>query len=254
LDFVLFAIKHPSIVAKKLMGKKLSQAEKNKISLEVLDKIATLCNIQSKELKKFHSEFQKNNELVEHITTSLNEFKNSGAFNPTFQSIIYSLIRYFKPENIVETGVANGVSSTIILTAINLNKKGKLNSIDLPVKQWENSEYRKEDKVRVKNEVGWIVPANLRNNWVLKLGSSREELPKLFQKIEKCNIFFHDSEHSYENMLFEFKTVWPYLAKNGIIISDDIDRNNSFKDFINLQKDKLVSFQIGQFGFAIKNN
>ena len=29
----------------------------------------------SKELKKFHSEFQKNNELVEHITTSLNEFK-----------------------------------------------------------------------------------------------------------------------------------------------------------------------------------
>jgi predicted O-methyltransferase YrrM len=252
LDFILFALKHPSIVTKRLLGKKLSQLEKNKISLEVLDKITVLCNVQKKEIGKFHTEFQKNNELTTHLTTSLNEFKNSGAFNPTFQSIIYSLIRFFKPENIVETGVANGVSSTIILTAINLNKKGKLNSIDLPVKQWENSEYRNEDKVRVKNDVGWIVPENLKNNWNLKLGSSSEELPKLLQKIGKCDIFFHDSEHSYENMFFEFKTVWPYLSKNAIIISDDVDRNDSFKDFVNLHKDDLDSFQIGQFGFAVK--
>lgn len=43
-------------------------------------------------------------------------------------------------------------------------------------------------------------------------------------------IFFHDSDHSYENMFFEFSWAWKKL-KAEVIISDDIDGNDAFYDF-----------------------
>jgi hypothetical protein len=36
--------------------------------------------------------------------------------------------------------------------------------------------------------------------------------------------------------MFEFKTAWCFLRKKGILLSDDITANNSFKDFIKLEK------------------
>jgi hypothetical protein len=43
-------------------------------------------------------------------------------------------------------------------------------------------------------------------------------------------IFFHDSDHSYENMFFEFQWAWNNLLAE-VIISDDIDGNDAFFDF-----------------------
>ena len=43
-------------------------------------------------------------------------------------------------------------------------------------------------------------------------------------------IFFHDSDHSYENMFFEFQWAWNNLQAE-VIISDDIDGNDAFFDF-----------------------
>ena len=42
--------------------------------------------------------------------------------------LLNSLVSYFKPKNIVETGVAAGVSSHAILTAVEDNKRGHLYS------------------------------------------------------------------------------------------------------------------------------
>ena len=55
-------------------------------------------------------------------------------------------------------------------------------------------------------------------------------------KIEPL-IFFHDSDHSYENMLFEFKWAWEALEA-AVIISDDIDGNDAFYDFCKAHKIK----------------
>ena len=32
-------------------------------------------------------------------------------------------------------------------------------------------------------------------------------------------------------MSYEFETSWPYLTKNGFLLSDDIIDNNAFHDF-----------------------
>jgi len=73
-----------------------------------------------------------------------------------------------------------------------------------------------------------MVPTDLRNRWHLYLGDAKEMLPRLLQTLGTIDIFIHDSLHSYEHMLFEFRTAWPHLRGGGVILSDDIDANCSF--------------------------
>ena len=133
---------------------------------------------------------------------------------------LYGLCRILKPDVIVETGVAYGLSSSYILKALQENGKGTLYSIDSTFRPWESSAM-----------IGDAVPSDLRKQWKLILGSSSQKLIEVLNSLEKIDIFLHDSLHTYENMSYEFETSWPYLTKNGFLLSDDIIDNNAFHDF-----------------------
>lgn len=156
----------------------------------------------------------------------------------TKESLLFSVIRKFKPLTIVETGVAQGVSSYVILKALQLNGQGKLISIDLPNRDPKGYRYRNGtlDGVYTPSVLmsGWLVPEELRKSWVLKLGRSSEILPALDGSVD---MFLHDSEHSYENMMFEYNWAYSHLSKGGIITSDDIGWNRAFGDFVEAHKD-----------------
>lgn len=143
---------------------------------------------------------------------------NSGPF-------LYRLCRYVKPEVVVETGVAYGVSSFYILKALSENNKGKLISIDSIFRPWQSKEM-----------IGAVIPKSLRNRWELKIGTSKELLEKSLKNLSSIDIFLHDSLHTYKNMSYEFKKAWPYIKKGGFLLSDDITSNNAFNDFCKLIK------------------
>lgn len=154
---------------------------------------------------------------------------------------LYLLIRILRPEIVVETGVASGRSSSFILQALEDNKNGKLISIDLPkFYQTEKPEtyITKEGNVELMSFVpeeskpGWLVPDKLRHRWQLILGDSKIELPKILDKIDSVDIFYHDSDHSYESMMLEYETAWPKLTRNGFLVSDDIKWNGAWNDFV----------------------
>lgn len=44
-------------------------------------------------------------------------------------------------------------------------------------------------------------------------------------------MFYHDSWHTYENMMFEYQTVWSALRPGGLLMSEYMDRNEAIKDF-----------------------
>jgi len=144
-----------------------------------------------------------------------------------FGKFLYFIVRCAQPDVMVETGVAHGVSSWTILNAMHRNKKGKLYSIDLP-----NQDLRSYNPENIAQSSGWVVPDELRARWELRLGPSQELLPRLVKELSKIDVFFHDSDHSYENMLFEFQTVAPAIQEGGLIISDDVHKNDAFRDFI----------------------
>ena len=162
-----------------------------------------------------------------------------------FGKWLYASIRAVKPEKIIETGISHGISSWVILNALSKNGTGKLFSIDLPNLD-SNENYNFKQSI----QTGEVVPVILRSNWKMIVGDAKKELPKLLNELGQVDYFFHDSDHSYKHMLFEFETVYPYLKKGGIIASDDINKNTSFQDFSRMKEIQAITFTKG--GCAIK--
>lgn len=162
--------------------------------------------------------------------------------SPLRAPALYVLIRLARPEIVVETGVADGFSSVFILQALEKNGKGKLYSIDLPEQPGQELHGKK---------TGWLIPEELKYRWSLALGSSKERLPALLQGLGGIDLFYHDSDHSYENMTFEFNTVIEYLKQGSFIVSDDITDNRSFSDFCSAKG--LRCIRLFKFGMARKD-
>jgi hypothetical protein len=133
---------------------------------------------------------------------------------------IWCLVRHLKPRNVVETGVAHGVTSRFILEALEKNGDGHLWSIDRPPMEPE-----------WKQHIGIAVGERLRHRWSYILGSSSRRLPNLLATLGQIDIFIHDSLHSERNVRFEIDRAWAVLRPGGAIIVDDIDVNRGFHSF-----------------------
>jgi predicted O-methyltransferase YrrM len=147
--------------------------------------------------------------------------------------LLYNLCKFVKPEIIIETGVAYGVSSSYILQALNENNKGKLISIDSIFRPWQS-----------KKMIGAAIPKNLLDRWELKIGTSEKMLNEIFSKFPSIDIFLHDSLHTYKNMSLEFKKSWPFINSGGFLLSDDVLNNNAFSDFYtSIKKEPIIMIQ-----------
>lgn len=175
--------------------------------------------------------------------------------------ILYSLIRAYKPEIVVETRVARGSSSAFILCAMHENCKGHLYSIDLHpydayIKIDIDGGKVLEDgqKWNISSQAALVpelVPDYLKERWTLIYGDAKKELPTLLEKIGKIDIFFHDSLHTYEHMLFEYETAWPYIKNHGLLLSHDVLWNKAFLSFSKkVNKKPLIYYSFG----VIKND
>jgi predicted O-methyltransferase YrrM len=135
--------------------------------------------------------------------------------------IQYAAVRALAPECIVETGVANGVSTSYLLLALHKNGKGRLYSIGLDDPGF----------LPPGAELGWLVPAWLRGRWLLHIGDSRQLLPSVLLKLGGIDLFVHDSLHTYDHMLWEFRAAYLHLRSGGLLISDDAAWSPAFPEF-----------------------
>lgn len=133
----------------------------------------------------------------------------------------YAAVRAMCPDVVVETGVANGVSSAYLLLALKKNGRGRLYSVELG-----DPAYLPAGK-----PPGWIVPAELRERWSPLIGDSRELLPGLLKDLGTVDIFIHDSLHTYEQMLWEYRAAYPFIRPGGLLFSDDAAWNAAFPEF-----------------------
>lgn len=176
---------------------------------------------------------------------------------------IYYLLRKKKPEIVIETGVWYGVSTSVILSALNKNDKGTLYSIDLPA-YFDSGGYTDENPYLSEEErtaslppgkePGFIVPEDLKSRWKLILGDTKTYLPKLFDELKNVDLFLHDSLHSYENMTFEYNLALNYVKKGGYIMSDNIDWHSAFYDICNSKDLKCKTYLAYFESPKLKNN
>jgi predicted O-methyltransferase YrrM len=127
--------------------------------------------------------------------------------------LLYALTRIVQPERIVETGVADGLSTFVFLAALAKNGKGELHSID------------------VADNVGGLVDD--RDRWHLHVcGVERVErtLAKLVREAP-VDMFFHDADHRFLPQFCEYETFAQAAPRGALLVSDDVELSYAFITF-----------------------
>ena len=135
-------------------------------------------------------------------------------------SLNYNLANLFDAKQILETGVAYGWSSLSLLKSLENRGTGSLTSIDMPF--WGTN---------YENQIGCVVPHELRTRWHLIRLPDRDALPKLLKSTKTFDFCHYDSDKSYDGKIWALPRIWNRINTNGIMICDDISDNLAFKDF-----------------------
>lgn len=137
--------------------------------------------------------------------------------------LAYAACRALQPEIVIETGVAYGVTSAAVLTALHKNGKGTLHSIDLPPLGSRTAP----------ELVGYMIPTALKERWRLHLGSSKRVLPRLLGgRGPRVGVFIHDSADSYGLQRAELRAVWPCLTPPFAVIVNGVHSTPAFLEFV----------------------
>ncbi len=188
--------------------------------------LSSLLKISATEISLARSEYvaykSRFNQKAKKARTSF--FNPIYDLGPGMSEFIFLCIVTKKPQLVIETGVAAGVSTDSILSAMQVNNSGCLVSIDIT------------------DKVGELVDHKLKIRWRLEI------LPELareksFVEILKVNsqasIFLHDSDHSTSWQIKEFSNVVCYLSEVELILFDDISQG-----LIDLITTEFPEFQI----------
>ena len=118
--------------------------------------------------------------------------------------------------------MAYGWSSLAILASISDKNDAKLISIDMQYPKMNNEDF-----------VGIVVSDSLRGQWDLIREPDRNGIKKALNKfggvIDLCH---YDSDKSYYGRMYAYPILWNALKKGGVFISDDIQDNMAFREFV----------------------
>ncbi|MCL6480455.1 MAG: class I SAM-dependent methyltransferase [Firmicutes bacterium] len=233
-----FALRHPAYTLRSLLNEVLLADERF---------LAEATGVPVRKLRTFLNEPFRSQGFSTHLAACRAELQGlkiqSAA--PFGKKILlqYALIRAVQPDAVVETGVANGVSSAYLLLALQTNGRGRLHSIEVG-----DAAFLPKGKT-----VGWVVPDWLRERWQLHIGDSTKVLPALLPRIAPIDVFIHDSLHTYEHMMEEFVCTYPFLRPYGFLLADDALWNESFREFSDQVKARYARILHG-VGFLRKEN
>jgi len=159
-------------------------------------------------------------------------------------NLLFSVVKNAKPKRIIETGVAYGWSSLIILEGLKGLDDCKLISVDMPYPKANNEDF-----------VGIAVPERLRQNWEIVRKPDRNGLKQAIARHGgEVDLFHYDSDKSWWGRKFAFPLMWKHLRKGGVFISDDIQDNMFFAQFVseNTLKYAVTEFADKYVGIIVK--
>ena len=130
---------------------------------------------------------------------------------------LYTAVRAFQPECIVETGTGAGSAALYMLTAMEKNEKGRLLSIDATPDP---------------RHIGCLVPERLKPRMTTYSGKSLDILPQLTGDAKDVDFFLHESSHTYAVMTAEFEWAFKQIKGRGVITSHDVLMTNAWDHFV----------------------
>jgi predicted O-methyltransferase YrrM len=135
--------------------------------------------------------------------------------------LLYWLARDCSASKVIETGVAFGWSSLALLCGIQDNPKNQLISTNIPYMVGYKDEY-----------VGGAVPNTLRAHWKIISRPDRQSIPKAIRELKEIDLCHYDSDKTYKGRCWAYPVLWQALRPGGYFISDDIEDNFAFREFV----------------------
>lgn len=156
-------------------------------------------------------------ELWTRIGDRIGGFRHGHDADPAAARASYCITRHLRPEVVVETGVARGISSSVVLEGLATEERGRLWSIDFPptLEGWHR-------------QVGIAVPISARERWVYLRGSTRRRLPQLLEVLGSVDFCVLASSLTEPTREFETTQGWQRLRGGGFLLSEGVNRSRSF--------------------------
>lgn len=187
-------------------------------------------------LDQYYKSTNKYKSFLKNISINLSEQQKKKIGGGGMYVLLNFLVSYYKLKNLLETGVALGVSSHAMLQALKDNNSGHLYSSDFPIMRLENP-YK---------FIGVLVDEKLRCNWSLYLEGDKKNLVKILSKINKVDLIHYDSEKRYHGRKYVFNLLENLINKDTIVVMDDIQDNSFFYDYVmkkNIKNYKIFKYE-----------
>jgi len=158
--------------------------------------------------------------------------KITRASKPQFWAfVLFKMIRKLEPLSCVELGSCVGISASYQASALNINGKGALVTLE------GSPEIANIAKETFEN-------LGLKNASVVT-GPFHETLADVFETSKPIDFFFNDGHHDYDAVIRYFNQVMPYLSNTAVIVFDDISWSPGMRRaWAEIETDERVSASI----------
>lgn len=152
--------------------------------------------------------------------------------------LLFNLIREFKPSVCLELGTCLGISASFQASALKLNQKGKLITL-------EGSESLAEI---AKNNFQLLGLDNIQ----VEIGMFQNTLDEALIKNKPINYAFIDGHHDEYATEQYFEKIFPFLSEQALVIFDDISWSEGMKRvWRKIEEDEKVKVSIDLGGVGI---
>jgi predicted O-methyltransferase YrrM len=206
--------------------KKYDCYDKIEILREQLKKDSTIIEVE---------DFGAGSTVIKSNKRIVKDIANSSLKSPKFAQLLFRMVQYYKPENILELGTSFGIT-TAYLACGNANAK---------VHTCEGA-----------SQIASIAQNNLKqlaiNNVMLLQGDFAKTLPAFFSEGKKIDFAFVDGNHRKEPTLQYFQQLLAHSTSDTILVFDDIHWSKEMEDaWSAIQQDAVVTLTIDLFFIGI---
>ncbi len=165
----------------------------------------------------------------------VSDLENRVAISEKYGKLLFRLVRYFKPENILELGTSIGISSTYMALA---NPDAKIISLEGSAELLQSAK-QNHSLLGIKNIE--LIPGNF-----------SETLSFILKNYPFPNFVFFDGNHRKDATLKYFQQCAKYSNENSIFIFDDIYWSEGMSEaWYEIKKHPQITLTIDVFQFGI---
>lgn len=214
-------------------------------AIERLDVMRAACEADAREIVIVEHgagspSARRTSEQMEHgipTTQRVGEVCRKWSKSKVWGEFLFRLVRYACPKACVELGTCVGVSSSYIASALELNGRGRLVTL-------EGS-----------SSLAEVARANLASVGLttvdIRVGTFAATLGGVLEEMHQVDFVFIDGHHDGQATVRYFEQVRPYLSDTNVVIFDDIDWSKGMREAWRTIAESAPSHALGNVGLCL---